>query len=91
MPGVPQERWALEASAVVAVPNASMVLRTISDDGVRVWVDDTLVIDHWESHESAVDEVPIAPGRHQLGVQYYQVDGWTEIRVEIVGRDGAPE
>jgi len=91
MPGVPQERWALEASAVVAVPNASMLLRTISDDGVRVWVDDTLVIDHWDPHESAVDEVPIAPGRHKMGVQYYQVDGWTELRVEIVRRDGAPE
>ncbi len=87
MKGVPQERWALEASTMVTLPNATMALRTISDDGVRVWVDDRLVIDHWDSHESAVDEVPIAPGRHQLRTQYYQMDGWTELRVEIARVD----
>jgi mannan endo-1,4-beta-mannosidase len=60
------------------------VLRAISDDGIRVWVDGRLAIDHWAAHESAVDEAPLAPGTHTLRVQYYQVDGWTEMRVEIV-------
>ncbi|MEO8138471.1 MAG: right-handed parallel beta-helix repeat-containing protein [Gemmatimonadota bacterium] len=87
IPGIPLERWALEATAAVDLPDAMLRLRTISDDGIRVWIDGDLAIDHWDAHESAVDEVPIAPGRHRLRVRYYQADGWTELRVEIVRAD----
>lgn len=82
--GIPRERWALEASARVQVPEGEHTLRTISDDGIRVWIDGTLVIDSWASHESAVNHVAITPGTHDLRVQYYQREGWTELRVEIV-------
>jgi len=82
--GLPQARWALEATGVVTLAPGAYTLRTISDDGVRVWVDGVLVIDHWTPHESVVDAAPIAPGRHELRVEYYQVDGWTELRLDIV-------
>jgi len=49
-----------------------------------VWVDGALVIDHWTPHESMVDTAPLTGGRHELRVAYYQVDGWTELRVDIV-------
>ena len=41
----------------------------ISDDGARVWVDGKLVLDAWEPHESRVDRVPLAGGRHALKVR----------------------
>ena len=89
-PGIralPQERFAMEAVGdVILASGDSYELRTISDDGIRVWIDDSLAIDHWAPHESAVDSVTLAPGRHRLRVEYYQVDGWTELRVEIVRR-----
>ena len=59
-------------------------LRTLSDDGVRVWVDGVLVIDDWKPHETALDFAPLAGGHHDLRVQYYQADGWYELRVDIV-------
>lgn len=83
---LPRERWAMEAETSVRLPSAKGTryrLRAISDDGIRVWVDGRLAIDRWAPHESAVDEIPLAAGRHALRVQYYQVDGWTEVRVEI--------
>jgi hypothetical protein len=40
-------------------------------------------VDHWAAHESEVALGPIGPGRHRLRVEYYQVDGWVELRVEI--------
>ena len=43
-------------------------LRTISDDGVRVWIDDALVIDNWKPHESEVDYAPVSGGRHAIRV-----------------------
>jgi hypothetical protein len=82
--GVPPAKWALEATSVVTLAAGAYTLRTISDDAVRVWVDDKLVIDDWTPHESAVDAVSLTEGRHELRVQYYQVDGWTELRLDIV-------
>ena len=83
-PTVPQSKWALEATSSITLAPGTYTLRTISDDAVRVWVDGTLVIDDWTSHESVVDAVPLPAGRHELRVQYYQVDGWTELRLDIV-------
>ncbi|MEP6834892.1 MAG: NosD domain-containing protein [Gemmatimonas sp.] len=82
--GVPAAKFAAVATAHVIVPAGAHTLRTISDDAVRVWVDGKLVIDDWTPHESAVDNAPIAPGAHDLRVEYVQVDGWMELRVAIV-------
>jgi parallel beta-helix repeat protein len=82
--GFPAERWKLEAVGTVTLAPGSYTLRTISDDAVRVWVDGVLVIDHWTPHESAVDSAPLAGGRHELRVEYYQKDGWVELRLDIV-------
>lgn len=81
---LPPEHYALEATTTVALLPGTYTLRTISDDGVRVLVDGVQVIDDWKAHESAVDTAPLAGGTHTVRVEYYQVDGWTELRVEIV-------
>lgn len=88
-PGIaelPRERFALEATTTVMLPAGRYALRAISDDGIRVWVDGALVIDHWAPHESAVDTAPLGGGRHEVRVRYYQADGWTELRLEILRR-----
>ena len=82
--GLPTERWALEANATITLPPGRYSLRTISDDGIRVWVDGALVIDRWSQHGSELDSVSLSPGRHELRVRFFQVDGWTELRVEIL-------
>jgi hypothetical protein len=82
--GVPQAKFAMTATTRVDLPAGTFTLRTISDDAVRVWVDGKRVIDDWTPHESLVSAVPITPGAHELRVEYYQVDGWTELRLDIV-------
>ena len=81
---LPLAYWALEATATVELPPGSYRLRTISDDGIRVWVDGRLAIDRWSRHESAVDTAPLSGGRHDLRVNFFQLDGWTELRLEIL-------
>ena len=81
---VPQEKWAAVATTTLTLDAGEYTLRAISDDGVRVWVDGRLVIDDWSPHESRVDTAPIGPGRHELRVEYYQVNGWSELRVDVV-------
>jgi hypothetical protein len=82
--GIPQERFAIQAAGSVTLPPGQYTLRTISDDGIRVWVDGMLAIDNWAPHESKVDNAPIGPGRHDIRVEYYQLRGWTELRLDIV-------
>ena len=81
---LPQSRWAAVATTVLSLPRGTYTLRTISDDAIRVYVDDRLVIDNWTPHESAVDNVPLASGSHVVRVEYAQVEGWSELRVEVV-------
>ena len=81
--GIPLERWALRAEGTVELPPGEYRLEAISDDGIRVWVDGRLAIDAWEPHESRVDAAKIAGGRHDIAVEYYQVDGWVELFVDI--------
>jgi nitrous oxidase accessory protein NosD len=83
---VPVNHVAIAASADVEVPAGAYDLQVISDDGVRVWVDDRLVIERWEAHESAVDRAPITRGKHQLRVEYYELTGFAELRVDVVRR-----
>ena len=81
---VPLDHYVVDATSVVVLPDGAYTLRTISDDAIRVWVDDSLVIDHWTPHESAVHYAPLAAGSHALRVAYAQVDGWAELRIEVV-------
>jgi nitrous oxidase accessory protein NosD len=80
--GVPQDRVAITAD----LPPGSYGLRTISDDGIRVFVDGTRVIDRWTEHESALDSAPLSAGRHHLRVEYFELTGFAELRVEILKR-----
>ncbi|MFV1988779.1 MAG: PA14 domain-containing protein, partial [Gemmatimonadota bacterium] len=82
--GLPRERWALEATASVSLPPGEFSVRTISDDGIRVWIDGQLVIDRFDPHGSEVDYAPVQPGEHDIRVRYYQLGGWSELRVEVV-------
>ncbi|MBN1249801.1 MAG: hypothetical protein JXC32_19215 [Anaerolineae bacterium] len=48
-----------------------------SDDGVRLYVDERLVIDQWYDQASTthVGEIALAAGRHRIVVEYYERTG----------------
>ena len=86
--GLPQNRWALDATSTVTVPDGEHTLRIISDDAARVWVDGRLVVERREPGGSEVMHAPLAGGTHTIRIQFYQLTGWTELRVDFVrGRD----
>ena len=87
--GWPQDKYGIAATSRVDLPPGSYAIRAISDDGIRVYVDDKLVIEDWSVHESRVREVPLAAGKHDLRVEYFQGDGWAELRVGIIKRAGS--
>ena len=84
--GVARDRFAFVAEGTVRLPRGDYTLQLISDDGARVWVDGKLALDAWEPHESRVDEVAVSGGTRRLKVEYYEVSGWAEIRLDIQPR-----
>ena len=84
--GLPRDRFAFIADGAVTLPKGEYTLQVISDDGVRVWIDDKLVLDAWDVHESRVDAVPLAGGTHKLRVHYFEAVGWAEMRLDIQPR-----
>ena len=47
-------------------------------------LDGRLVIDNWDLHGTEVDYASLGGGTHELRVQYFQVDGWAELRLDIL-------
>ena len=84
--GVPRDRVALVAEGEVELPRGWYAVRTISDDGIRVWMDDERIIDRWTPHESAIDTVPITGGKRRFKVEYYEIGGFAELRFDILRR-----
>lgn len=84
--GLPRDRVAIVAESVIDLPPGNYTVRTISDDGVRVWMEDERVIDRWTPHESAIDTVPVTGGKRRFKVEYYEIGGFAELRFEILRR-----
>lgn len=65
---------------------------TTVDDGVRIWVDETLVLDAWEVQpetEYTVD-VEIAPGKHVIAIDYFEEVGWATVQFSFARLEATP-
>ncbi len=54
---------------------------TTSDDGVRLWIGDELVIDHWTDHSAAVD----------TGAKWFEAGKWYDIKLEYYENTSAAQ
>ena len=69
-----QIRW---SGDIYAEDNGLYSFRAYTDDGVRLYIDDVLVIDHWLSQAptSRTGEIYLESGIHQLIMEYYEDGG----------------
>ncbi|MEK7139167.1 MAG: PA14 domain-containing protein [Patescibacteria group bacterium] len=56
---------------------------TYSDDGVRLFIDDKLVLENWTDHKARWDKgtVYLGSGRHKIKLEYYERDGHAVIKL----------
>jgi hypothetical protein len=69
-------------------------LTTVSDDGVRLWLDGKLVIENWSDHAPTEDHatVELVAGRPaELKLEYYQGSGGSAARLKWTRPDGTSE
>lgn len=75
-------RWTGE---VLAPVSGSYVFSTVSDDGVRLWVDGKLIIDRFDDHPRRTDSAsPLtleAGKRYAIKLEYYERGGVAEARL----------
>ncbi|MBI5303700.1 MAG: hypothetical protein HY868_16310 [Chloroflexi bacterium] len=84
--GIPGQNFSVRWIRWVYFDRAgNWTLTTITDDGVRLFVDDTLVIDQWRDQTTAAHNatVNLAMGFHLVKMEYYQADGTAEARLQI--------
>ncbi|MEW6073681.1 MAG: right-handed parallel beta-helix repeat-containing protein [Planctomycetota bacterium] len=86
---LPVDRFGILAETTVSLPAGAWRVETTSDDGIRVWVDGTLVVDDWTHHAPRRHDADLefaAPGSHTLRVEHFELDGHSELRVALSPR-----
>jgi hypothetical protein len=80
-PAIDPETFAARWTGQVEISQANAyTFITTTDDGVRLWVDGTLVVDAWTDHSKRDDsgQITLAAGRHDIRLEYYE-NGWDAI------------
>ena len=64
-------RWTGEIDAPAA---ATYTFYTMSDDGIRLWVNNTLVVDNWTDHPPTENSgtIALAAGRVPIRIEFYE-------------------
>lgn len=74
-PGIQTEHYAIRWTGVLPVAKAGRYeLVTNNDDGMRVYVDQKLVIDDWKDHAPTLNtaSLDLKAGDHPVVIEYYQ-------------------
>jgi hypothetical protein len=73
-PGLPPDNFSARWARTLHFDGATYRFHVVVDDGVRLWVDDRLLIDEWRdgSRRELVADQAIAWGTHTVQVQYYE-------------------
>ncbi len=85
-PGIPPDQFSVRWDSVRNVAVADNYTFTVTvDDGVRVWVDNSLVIDQWSDHAPTTFSGSryLAAGLHAIRVEYYENMGGAQIAFQV--------
>ncbi|MCL4285599.1 MAG: right-handed parallel beta-helix repeat-containing protein [Fimbriimonadaceae bacterium] len=83
-PGLPTDFFATLAEGTFQIPPGEYVLEVTSDDGVKVWIDDKLVIENWTWHGPTLDSAQVSlGGRHRIRIEHFEIDGYSTLKLSI--------
>jgi alpha-D-xyloside xylohydrolase len=83
--GLPRQNFSVRWTGFIQAPETGVYdFKTVSDDGVRLYIDDKPLINDWGVHAPTADhaQIPlIAHTRHKFRLDYFQGGGGAEIRM----------
>jgi hypothetical protein len=76
-PSIPNDHFSARWQGNFSFNPATYTFSATADDGVRVWVDNTLVIDKWLDQPATTytASLPLGGGTHLVKVEYYENGG----------------
>ena len=83
---MPRDHFGVIATRTLTVLAGSWRINTLSDDGIRVWMNDELVIDDWTHHAATrhhADFTVDNPRSVRFRVEYFELDGASMLTVEL--------
>jgi len=82
-PGLPADDFSVRWTGKATFEGMAYRFHALVDDGVRLWVDDKLVIDAWYDHSAheVTGDLAIVRGWHPIRVEYYERSGDARIHV----------
>jgi hypothetical protein len=86
--GMPADSFSIRWTTSMSLETGTYHFHVRCDDGVRLWVDDRPMIDHWQ--DGAADtyggEIILARGSHSVRLEYYEHTGQAliQLRWELV-------
>ncbi|TNC25093.1 PA14 domain-containing protein [Amycolatopsis alkalitolerans] len=94
--GIPADNFSLRATGEIVFPAAGdYTLKTLSDDGVRVWIDDALVIDDWQvqgaTWTSATVHSNTAGDVHRIRLEYFQGQFDSQLELDWIPPGGTQQ
>ena len=82
----PRDRFALVANTKPPLPAGKCRIRTISDDGIRVYRNGQRIIDNWNWHAPKTDVAEFETtenSEHEFRVDYFEIDGHAQLQFFI--------
>jgi len=75
--GMPAEHWSARWTRWLSLAPGYYRFTTLTDDGVRLWVDGNLVIDQWilNDSQSFFADVYLAAGPHEVKMEFFNAAG----------------
>jgi hypothetical protein len=82
-PGVNSDQFSARWTRYIDVPPDTYQISVTADDGVRVWVDEALIIDQWYEHAplTFTAQKYLGAGHHLTRVEYFENFGGAVIQV----------
>lgn len=74
-PSINKDNVSVRWTGKITIGDKNSFIQTVSDDGVRVWIDDELVIDHWVASDSVAvttEKLYAANSTHDIKIEYYE-------------------
>lgn len=75
--GINNDNFSARWERTVTLQNATYLFYAYSDDGIRVFLNDTLIINQWTNAQNRVffARVGVPAGQHRLRVEYFEGEG----------------
>ena len=76
-PRVNNDQFSIQWTGEVEIPfSGTWTFYTTSDDGVRLWVNDQLVVDNWTEHRAVENSgtIELVAGKYSLVIEYFEYD-----------------